>query len=105
MAKTSKPTKRITLNHITKIEGHASLTIRVEKGEVKEVDLFSEEGARFFEGLVVGRNYDDTVEMTSRICGICSTAHITAALKALERGMNRLRNRLGITSTNVEAEQ
>jgi coenzyme F420-reducing hydrogenase alpha subunit len=85
---TSKPTKRITLNHITKIEGHASLTIKVEKGVVKEVDLFSEEGARFFEGLVVGRNYDDTVEMTSRICGICSTAHITAALKALERAMD-----------------
>lgn len=85
---TCKTTRRITLNHITKIEGHASLIIRIEKGIIKEVDLFSEEGARFFEGLVVGRNYDDTVEMTSRICGICSVSHITAALKALERTMN-----------------
>lgn len=81
-------TRRITLNHITKIEGHASLLIRIEEGVIQEVDLFSEEGARFFEGLVVGRNYDDTVEMTSRICGICSTAHVTAALKALERTMD-----------------
>lgn len=79
--------RTITLDHITKIEGHAHLKVRVEKGKVKKCDLGSTEGARFFEGLVVGRPYDDGVEMTMRICGICSVGHFTASLKALEDAM------------------
>ncbi len=79
--------KTITLDHITKIEGHASLTVKVEKGRVVKCELGSTEGARFFEGLVVGRPYDDAVEMTMRICGICSVGHYTASLAALEDAM------------------
>lgn len=79
--------KTITLDHITKIEGHASLKVRVEKGKVKRCELGSTEGARFFEGLVVGRPYDDASEMVMRICGICSVGHFTASLKALEDAM------------------
>jgi len=78
----------ITLEHITKIEGHAHLRVKIEKGKVKKCDLGSTEGARFFEGLVVGRPYDDGVEMTMRICGICSVGHFTASLKALEDAMS-----------------
>jgi sulfhydrogenase subunit alpha len=80
-------TRTITLDHITKIEGHASLKVKVEKGKVKKCELGSTEGARFFEGLVVGRPYDDACEMVMRICGICSVGHFTASLKALEDAM------------------
>lgn len=80
-------TRTITLDHITKIEGHASLTVKVDKGRVVKCELGSTEGARFFEGLVVGRPYDDAVEMTMRICGVCSCGHFTASLKALEDAM------------------
>ncbi|RME32036.1 Ni/Fe hydrogenase subunit alpha [Candidatus Woesearchaeota archaeon] len=80
-------TRTITLDHITKIEGHAHLTVKIAKGKVKKCELGSTEGARFFEGLVVGRPYDDGVEMTMRICGICSVGHFTASLKALEDAM------------------
>lgn len=79
--------KTITLDHITKIEGHAHLTVKIDKGKVKKCELGSTEGARFFEGLVVGRPYDDGTEMTMRICGICSVGHFTASLKALEDAM------------------
>ncbi len=79
--------KTITLDHITKIEGHASLTVAVKDGKVRTCELGSTEGARFFEGLVRGRNYDDAVEMTMRICGICSVSHYTASIKALENAM------------------
>ena len=79
--------KTITLDHITKIEGHAHLEVKVENGKVTRCSLGSTEGARFFEGLVVGRPYDDGVEMTMRICGICSVGHFTASLKALEDAM------------------
>ena len=79
--------KTITLDHITKIEGHAHLNVKVKNGKVTRCNLGSTEGARFFEGLVVGRPYDDAVEMTMRICGICSVGHFTASLKALEDAM------------------
>ncbi len=79
--------RTITLDHITKIEGHASLKVKVDKGKVVKCELGSTEGARFFEGLVVGRPYDDATEMVMRICGICSCGHFTASLKALENAM------------------
>lgn len=76
--------KEITLNHITKIEGHASLTLGIEKGKVTRCELGAVEGSRYFEGLVRGRHYYEAHEMTSRICGICSTAHVIAAINAIE---------------------
>ncbi len=75
---------KISLNHITKIEGHASLIIGVEDGKVTKCELGSVEGARYFEGIVRGKHYSDIREITSKICGICSVAHTMASLKAVE---------------------
>ena len=77
-------TKTITLNHITKIEGHASLNLGIRKGKVTKCELAATEGARYFEGIVRGRRYYEAHEMTSRICGICSCAHVIAAISAIE---------------------
>lgn len=79
--------KNITINHITKIEGHASLTLGIKDGKVTVCELGSTEGSRYFEGLVVGRKYFEAHEITSRICGICSTAHIIAAITAIENAL------------------
>ncbi|MFH1072125.1 MAG: Ni/Fe hydrogenase subunit alpha [Nanoarchaeota archaeon] len=76
--------KIIKLDHITKIEGHASLDLSIDNGKVLKCELSSVEGARYFEGMVVGRRYDEAHEMTSRICGICSCAHVIAAISAIE---------------------
>ncbi|MBS3136609.1 Ni/Fe hydrogenase subunit alpha [Candidatus Woesearchaeota archaeon] len=76
--------KTITLNHITKIEGHAKLRIVVRKGKVARCELSSVEGSRYFEGIVKGRKFYEAHEMTSRICGICSCAHVIAAISAIE---------------------
>ncbi len=76
--------KTITLDHITKIEGHAKLNLGIEKGKVTRCEFSSMEGARYFEGIVVDRRYFEAHEMTSRICGICSCAHVIAALMAVE---------------------
>jgi sulfhydrogenase subunit alpha len=79
--------REITLNHITKIEGHAKLRLGIDAGEVKVCELSATEGARYFEGMVLGRQYFEAHEMTSRICGICSTGHVIAALSAVERAI------------------
>ncbi|PIN70813.1 Ni/Fe hydrogenase subunit alpha, partial [Candidatus Woesearchaeota archaeon CG11_big_fil_rev_8_21_14_0_20_57_5] len=77
----------ITLNHITKIEGHAKLNLGIDKGKVTVCELSATEGSRYFEGLVKGRQYFEATEMTSRICGICSCGHVIASISAIERAI------------------
>lgn len=80
-------TKQITLNHITKIEGHASLSLGIDKNKVTKCELSAVEGSRYFEGLVKGRSFNEAHEITSRICGICSCAHVIAAISAVENAL------------------
>lgn len=87
--------EEIELNHICKVEGHASLDLKIDKGKVKSCELEAEEGARFFEALTLGKKVEDIQEVVSRICGICSCAHSVAAILALE-------NALGIKASEKE---
>lgn len=77
----------ITLNHITKIEGHARLDLKVEEGKLIKCELGSIEGSRYFQGILVGRKFTDAPEITSRICGICSSSHGVASVMALENAL------------------
>ncbi|MBU1198475.1 MAG: Ni/Fe hydrogenase subunit alpha [Nanoarchaeota archaeon] len=77
----------IELNHICKVEGHGSLHVEIKGSKLVKCKLGVVEGARFFEGLVAGKRYDDIQEITSRICGICSCAHTVACLQAIENAM------------------
>jgi sulfhydrogenase subunit alpha len=83
---------KISLNHITKIEGHARLDLEVKGNKLVKCELGSIEGSRYFEPLLKGRDYRDAPEITSRICGICSSAHGVASVMAME-------NVLGIKAT------
>lgn len=78
-------TKKITLNHITKVEGHAEVDIKIKDGKIEHCHVHSIEGARYFEGLIRGRKYDEVTMITSRICGICSCGHTIASIKAVEK--------------------
>ena len=78
----------IKLDHLAKVEGHASLVLKIEKSKVVKCELQVIEGARLFEELIKGRNYKDVQEIVSRICGICSCAHTIAAVKAIEDALN-----------------
>jgi len=78
-------------NFIAKIEGHGNLTINWDKGEVK-LNIF--EGERLFEGILVGRSAEEMPWITSRICGVCPTAHNIASLNTIE-------NALGITPSKT----
>jgi len=76
--------RTIKLDHIAKVEGHARLRVKIDKGKVKKVQLEVFEGARYFEGILKGRKFDEAHIITSRICGVCSQAHTIAAVKAIE---------------------
>ncbi|MFH0977771.1 MAG: Ni/Fe hydrogenase subunit alpha [Candidatus Woesearchaeota archaeon] len=77
----------IEIDNITKIEGHAKLSVKLESGQVKVVHLDVVEGARYFEAMVKGRNFNEVPMITSRICGICSQAHSLASLQAIEKAL------------------
>jgi F420-non-reducing hydrogenase large subunit len=76
--------KTITIDPITRLEGHGKIVIRLDDaGEVEHAVLQVPE-LRGFEAFVVGRPAEDLPQITSRICGICPTAHHMASVKALD---------------------
>jgi coenzyme F420-reducing hydrogenase alpha subunit len=79
---------KIKLEHVTRIEGHASLTVMLAEGRVHSVRLKYEEGARLFEGLLRGRKFFDAPTIASRICGVCPSVHNVTALKAVETALD-----------------
>jgi coenzyme F420-reducing hydrogenase alpha subunit len=80
-------TKRIDVHHITRVEGHGNIIVEVEGGKIKECRFEVSETPRFFEAMLRGRSYLEASHITSRICGICSTGHSTASLRASEKAL------------------
>ncbi len=74
----------IEIHEVTRVEGHGNIVVDVKNGAVKEVRLEIIESPRFFEALIKGRHYKEVPHIISRICGICSSSHTCASLKAVE---------------------
>ena len=53
-------------------------------GIVGEVALEIFEPPRYFEAMLVGRNFTEAPDITSRICGICPVAYQMSAINAME---------------------
>jgi F420-non-reducing hydrogenase large subunit len=76
--------RRITIDPITRLEGHGKIDIFLdEKGEVDRAYMQIPE-LRGFEVFSLGRPAEDMPQITSRICGVCPTAHHMAGVKALD---------------------
>lgn len=80
--------KTLELEHITKIEGHAKLLIKIESGRIKKVEMNVFEGARFFEGILIDKKFNEISHISSRICGVCSVVHSLSSIKAIENAYN-----------------
>ncbi len=80
-------TRSITVDHLTRVEGHGGIRVLVEGDRVNEVRLDVFEGIRLFEGLVRGRSAEDVTGIVSRICAICSHGHSVTSLQALENAL------------------
>ena len=75
-------TQKITIEPVTRIEGHAKITIHLnEDGGVDKAYLHINE-FRGFEKFCEGRSYLEMPSITPRICGICPVSHHLAAAKA-----------------------
>ena len=77
-------TKTITINPVTRIEGHARNTIHLDDaGEVADTRFHVVE-FRGFEKFCEGRFFAEMPQITARICGICPVSHLLASAKACD---------------------
>lgn len=76
--------RKIFISPVTRIEGHANITLELnDSGEVSNA-LFHVNEFRGFEKFCEGRMYTEMPTITPRICGICPTSHTLASVKACE---------------------
>jgi len=79
--------KRLHIAPLSRIEGHAALTIYLDdQGNVADTHL-SVMSLRGFERFVQGRPAEELPRIVTRICGICPWQHHLASVKAVEAAM------------------
>src|SRR3990167_9081841 len=71
--------------YVTKIEGHGVLNIHFKECRAR---LEISEGERLFEAVLLGQDATRAPFITSRICGVCPTAHNLASIKAIENALS-----------------
>jgi hydrogenase large subunit len=79
-------TKRITIDPITRIEGHLRVDCEVENGKVVKA-WSSGQMWRGVEQILLGRDPRDAWAITQRICGVCTTVHAITSVRAVENAL------------------
>jgi len=74
--------QRIVIDPVTRIEGHAKITIHLDdEGQVTDAKFHVTE-FRGFERFCEGRPFYEMPGITARVCGICPVSHLLASAKA-----------------------
>ncbi len=75
--------KSVHVYPLNRVEGDLKVSVEIDNNIVTDA-WCTGTMYRGFENIMVGRSPLDSLVVTPRICGICSTAHLTAAAKALD---------------------
>lgn len=79
--------QRITIDPITRIEGHLRIDAEVDNGQVTKA-WSSGQMFRGLETILQGRDPRDAWLFTQRICGVCTTVHALASVRAVEDALD-----------------
>ncbi len=74
---------RIVVDPITRIEGHLRIEVEVKNGIITDA-YSSSPMVRGLENIVVGRDPRDVWAFVQRACGVCTTVHALASVRAVE---------------------
>jgi len=77
----------INVHHLTRVEGHGNIVVKVRDGKVETCHFEVVEAPRYFEAMLRGRSWYEAAIITSRICGICSIGHQMASIQATEAAL------------------
>jgi len=76
--------KKVTINPITRLEGHGKIEIFLDdKGNVEDA-YFQVVELRGFERFCIGRPAEEMPRIVPNICGVCPSPHNMASTKALD---------------------
>ncbi len=76
--------QKITISPVTRIEGHAKITIHLDDAGKVQDSFFHVEQFRGFEKFSEGRMFYEMPQITPRTCGICPVSHHLASTKACD---------------------
>jgi len=76
--------RQITIDPVTRIEGHAKITIQLDDAGHVQDAKFHITQFRGFEKLCEGRPFHEMPSLMARICGICPVSHLVASAKACD---------------------
>jgi hydrogenase large subunit len=77
---------RITVDPVTRIEGHLRIDCEVDNGKVTNA-WSSGQMWRGIELILQGRDPRDAWVFTQRICGVCTTVHAIVSVRAVENAL------------------
>lgn len=75
-------TQTITIDPVTRIEGHAKITVHLDDDHQVADARFHVTEFRGFEKFCEGRSFWEMPGITARVCGICPVSHLMASSKA-----------------------
>ena len=78
--------KRITIDPITRIEGHLRIDCEVNNGKVSKA-WASGQMWRGVVQILLGHDARDAWAITQRICGVCTTVHAITSVRAVENAL------------------
>jgi hydrogenase large subunit len=78
--------QRITIDPITRIEGHLRIDAEIDGGQVTKA-WSSGQMWRGIETILKGRDPRDAWLFTQRICGVCTTVHALASVRSVENAL------------------
>ncbi|HJW95655.1 MAG TPA: nickel-dependent hydrogenase large subunit, partial [Thermoanaerobaculia bacterium] len=75
--------QRITIDPITRIEGHLRIDIEIDRGSVQKA-WASATMWRGIESMLIGRDPREAWLFTQRFCGVCTTVHAMTSVRSVE---------------------
>ena len=78
--------KRITLDPITRIEGHLRIDVEVNNGKVAKA-WSSAQMWRGIETILKGKPPEDAWSLAQRFCGVCTTVHAISSIRSVENAL------------------